>query len=225
MTETHLYRCFDSRGCLLYVGISVAAFKRIKQHESKASWFRNVDKITIKTFTTREEALEAEATAIRDEEPLFNIAIAARPLFDITPATQPDPEPRLTDKTVLNAPAPTSGSAFIRDDKVIGFALCITKTGFKSFVVEGRVNGRNRRSVIGPAYLFTVPEARDKARQLLAGMKMGIDPRKERRAQRISAARYAVHKLQSEIAAAIRELHHDKGHDTSRLHEAFGRIK
>ena len=53
----------------------------------------------------------------------------------------------------------TNGEGFIRDDRVIGFGLRTTASGFKSFIVEGRVKGQTRRFVIGPADRLTVAEA------------------------------------------------------------------
>ncbi len=77
-----------------------------------------------------------------------------------------------------------SRAGFLRDDKLIGFALRITPRGAKSFVVEARVAGRPKRFTIGPVQRFTVAEARDKARALLHGMTNGQDPQIERRAAR-----------------------------------------
>jgi integrase len=76
------------------------------------------------------------------------------------------------------------GQSFIRDDKVIGFALRTTANGFKSFIAEGRVKGQMRRFVIGPADRLTVVEARAKARTILADMTAGVDPQTARKASR-----------------------------------------
>jgi integrase len=73
---------------------------------------------------------------------------------------------------------------FIRDDRVVGFALRTTTNGFKSFVVEARVSGRVRRFTISPADRSTVAEARAQARQVLAGMVRGRDPAVAKRAKR-----------------------------------------
>jgi integrase len=77
-----------------------------------------------------------------------------------------------------------SRPGFLRDDKLIGFALRTTPRGAKSFVVEARVAGRPKRFTIGPVQRFTVAEAREKARALLHGMANGQDPQIERRAAR-----------------------------------------
>jgi integrase len=73
---------------------------------------------------------------------------------------------------------------FIRDDRVVGFALRTTPSGFKSFVVEARVQGRVRRFTLSPADRATVAEARAKARAILAGMSEGRDPAVAKRAKR-----------------------------------------
>jgi hypothetical protein len=86
--------------------------------------------------------------------------------------------------TITEALAKRAEPGFIRDDKVIGFAVRTTKNGFKSFIAEGRVNGRMRRFVIGSVERWTVADARNKARQILADMDQGVDPGKAQSAAR-----------------------------------------
>ena len=86
--------------------------------------------------------------------------------------------------TITEALVKGAKPGFIRDDRVIGFALRVTPGGFKSFVVEARVNGRVRRFTLSPADRMTVAEARAQARQVLAGMSKGRDPAVVRRAKR-----------------------------------------
>jgi Arm DNA-binding domain len=90
---------------------------------------------------------------------------------------------RITEELVRRVPH-LSRTTFIRDNQLIGFALRITTAGAKSFIAEARVNGRMCRFTIGPVERFTVVEARDKAKALLAGMTSGLDPRIARRASR-----------------------------------------
>jgi integrase len=73
---------------------------------------------------------------------------------------------------------------FLRDDRQIGFGLRVTPKGAKSFIAEGRVNGRMRRFTIGSAGRLTVNEARGRAQALLAGIHDGIDPQFKKRAAR-----------------------------------------
>jgi hypothetical protein len=44
---------------------------------------------------------------------------------------------------------PKSGQLFLRDDEITGFALRVTSNGAKSFVWEGRINGRTCRDTLG----------------------------------------------------------------------------
>lgn len=74
MTDTtSLYRHFNATGDLLYVGISINAFERYKQHASEKEWFDDVSNMTIERFDTRQCALEAEMSAIKNENPKYNI--------------------------------------------------------------------------------------------------------------------------------------------------------
>jgi hypothetical protein len=52
----------------------------------------------------------------------------------------------LTKAVVEAAKAPMRGQRFIRDDAIKGFALRVIASGAKSFVWEGRVNGRGAGS-------------------------------------------------------------------------------
>ncbi|MBZ9888163.1 AlpA family phage regulatory protein [Mesorhizobium sp. BR1-1-3] len=69
---TDLYRFYDMRGRLLYVGISVSALTRMQQHMKDKPWFQDVSDITIEKFETRELAVAAEELAIRTEMPIYN---------------------------------------------------------------------------------------------------------------------------------------------------------
>jgi len=42
-----LYRHFDATGRLLYVGISLFAFRRLAAHERNAGWWKDVRTVTI----------------------------------------------------------------------------------------------------------------------------------------------------------------------------------
>jgi hypothetical protein len=90
---------------------------------------------------------------------------------------------RITEALIRQIP-PARQTVFIRDDRLIGFALRITPAGAKSSIAESRVSGRMRRFTIGAASRFTVDEARTAARALLADMSSGKDPQATRRAAR-----------------------------------------
>lgn len=72
--STALYRHWNEAGRLLYVGISSNHFRRVGEHEALSHWFGEVSNITIEHFADRDEAVEAERSAILAERPIFNIA-------------------------------------------------------------------------------------------------------------------------------------------------------
>jgi integrase len=90
---------------------------------------------------------------------------------------------RITEEVVKRSSSATR-TLFLRDDRQVGFGLRVTPKGAKSFIAEGRVNGRMRRFTIGSAERFTVNEARGRAKALLAGMHDGVDPQFKKRAAR-----------------------------------------
>lgn len=71
--RTALYRHFDAQGALLYVGVSLNPFMRLRGHRLRSSWEQRISRISIEWFDTRKQALEAEFFAIRAEAPLHNI--------------------------------------------------------------------------------------------------------------------------------------------------------
>ena len=71
--SAQLYRHFDAAGELLYVGCSNNVIRRTEQHETQSHWFPEVVTITVEHFGNGLEALAAEAAAIRDENPKYNV--------------------------------------------------------------------------------------------------------------------------------------------------------
>jgi hypothetical protein len=92
---------------------------------------------------------------------------------------------RISKTTVENAPVPERGQAFIRDIDLKGFAVRITTTGIRSYVVEKRIGDRIRRITLGRHGELTPVQARKKAQQLMEQIAMGIDPiaKRQRRVQ------------------------------------------
>jgi hypothetical protein len=68
----YLYRHYDHAGDLLYVGISLSPMRRHEKHFAWANWRHLILRILIEPFASREEALQAEKCAIREEFPKFN---------------------------------------------------------------------------------------------------------------------------------------------------------
>lgn len=67
-----LYRFFDHTDVLLYVGITADLSARMKNHAKGKPWWTQIANITVEHFATRQEALDAEKKAIREEKPLHN---------------------------------------------------------------------------------------------------------------------------------------------------------
>lgn len=73
--ETHiLYRCFNRKSVLLYVGMTNHPESRFKQHRADKVWWKSVDHITLQRYPSRRDLAQAEADAIQEEQPKFNIA-------------------------------------------------------------------------------------------------------------------------------------------------------
>lgn len=85
MTQTALYRHWDTDDNLLYVGISLSAISRLGQHEAKSHWAEKIAKVTIQQYPTRHEAIAAERIAIANESPAFNVAHADNDNFRSAP--------------------------------------------------------------------------------------------------------------------------------------------
>jgi predicted GIY-YIG superfamily endonuclease len=68
-----VYRLFDTDDRLLYVGCSDDVHMRLNAHRCTQDWFPAVTRTTVEKFPTREEALAAELTAIRTENPIHNV--------------------------------------------------------------------------------------------------------------------------------------------------------
>ncbi|MET7900365.1 GIY-YIG nuclease family protein [Streptomyces sp. NPDC005355] len=71
--RTALYRCFDADEELLYVGISNDPANRWRQHQSTATWWRDVTMRTVEWYDDRPSAEAAERKAIQTECPRHNV--------------------------------------------------------------------------------------------------------------------------------------------------------
>lgn len=70
--KTALYRHFNVDGELLYIGISLSAVGRLKQHMADKGWAGDIASVHIEHYPTRKAALDAEREAIISEKPLWN---------------------------------------------------------------------------------------------------------------------------------------------------------
>jgi hypothetical protein len=67
-----LYRAFDSKGRLLYCGVSLCCISRAAKHRIAAPWFQDIARIDVEHFDHWDDARQAEIAAIRDERPVHN---------------------------------------------------------------------------------------------------------------------------------------------------------
>jgi hypothetical protein len=78
MSDQHaLYRFFDADENLLYIGITMNPAQRWRAHAHDKQWWHEVADIRIEKQSSRAAALTAEAVAIREECPRYNIVHAA----------------------------------------------------------------------------------------------------------------------------------------------------
>lgn len=69
--ETVLYRLYDERSVLLYVGITEELPKRLLRHSARL-WWPEVHTVCLEAYESRTQALRAESRAIAVEGPLHN---------------------------------------------------------------------------------------------------------------------------------------------------------
>ena len=92
--------------------------------------------------------------------------------------------PRIADKLVRELGAPASGNRITYDDEIRGFGVRITASGARSFILNYRAAGRERRITVGGYPAWNVASARDRAKELRRMVDRGEDPMAERHAER-----------------------------------------
>lgn len=92
--------------------------------------------------------------------------------------------PKLTKSIVDRSRIPEWGQSFVWCSEDRGFGVRINASGSRTFIAQGRVNGKVRRVSIGRQGVFTVEQARFHARELLRGMRLGVDPAEEKARKR-----------------------------------------
>ena len=95
----------------------------------------------------------------------------------------------LTDKIVDNLPRPASGNRITYDGghkAVRGFGARVTSAGARSFVLNYRADGRERRITIGSYPDWSTKAAREQAKELKRRIDVGEDPMAERHADRVA---------------------------------------
>jgi integrase len=94
---------------------------------------------------------------------------------------------KLTDRTVKALACPAQGNRITYDGELKGFGVRVTAAGAKSFILNYRIAGRERRLTIGAYPVWSVAAARKEASSLAQQIDRGIDPLGERQAEREAA--------------------------------------
>ena len=90
---------------------------------------------------------------------------------------------KLTKQVVDALPIPAKGQEFHWCSVTPGFAVRVTASGAKSYIVQGRVKGTGKESryTIGPCNLLGTDEARKRALSRLLEMHDGKNPQAEKK--------------------------------------------
>lgn len=68
-----VYRCYDKRDRLLYVGWSTNVATRLKHHRYRTKWGKRIARHTEQYYECRSDAGKEEKRAIREERPVHNV--------------------------------------------------------------------------------------------------------------------------------------------------------
>lgn len=88
---------------------------------------------------------------------------------------------KITKSYVEKLSTPATGQAFVRDAELKGFAVRITASGAKSFILEKRIDGKVKRLTLGRYPELTVEQARKEAHKLLGHIAVGRNPPAEKK--------------------------------------------
>ena len=112
---------------------------------------------------------------------------------------------RLSDRLVKSLPCPGKGNKVFYDTEIRGFGIRLTAANARSFVLNYRINGRERRYTIGGYPDWSVAAAREEAKRLKREVNKGHDPMGTRHEERAAPnvrdlgkrymAEYAVQKV------------------------------
>jgi hypothetical protein len=94
---------------------------------------------------------------------------------------------KLTKSAVESLPAPARGYSLHWDGELKGFGMRVTARGVKTFILQRRVNGKERRITIGRLGPLTAEQARREATKLLGAIATGRDPVAERKQAEVEA--------------------------------------
>lgn len=126
--------------------------------------------------------------------------------------------PTLTQKLIASL-TPKEGYYEVRDDRVPGFLIRVAPTGRMVYVCQF---ARGKRYTIGDMRLFTIEEARNKARLIVADYAAGIDPLATLRQTEVKG-KTLLQFLQDEYQSHM-TTHHTRKDAVERIGKAFPEI-
>jgi integrase len=96
---------------------------------------------------------------------------------------------RLTARNVAMLPLPSGKSEHVEwDDTLAGFGVRIRQGGKRTWVAQYRVHGKTQKATLGTVEAVHIDEARQEARNILAKVQLGGNPRAEKAMARASAS-------------------------------------
>jgi integrase len=116
----------------------------------------------------------------------------------------------LTKSQIEQAKPPATGRTVLWDHTLPGFGARVFPSGQRSFILQYRLPGSRKKqtATIGTYGQLTLPQARTKALELLAKLRLGSDPQAERKArakaESVGAELLTVRKLVGRYTAALR---------------------
>lgn len=94
---------------------------------------------------------------------------------------------KLTKTKVESLQIPPTSAAFFWDDELRGFGVKIMPSGKRTYIVQGRANGKSVRATLGAHGVLTCDEARKRAMSTLLGFSNGVNPRDTKKRNKAAA--------------------------------------
>jgi hypothetical protein len=121
--QAMVYRFFNGRNDLLYLGVTISPRGRWQAHKASAPWWSDVRWVSIKLYPHERSALDAEVVAIKTERPPFNKRSAAH--AKLTPSSCAPHESRMHSSRAILPRVGGGGGVGVRGGVFMAKALCI----------------------------------------------------------------------------------------------------
>jgi integrase len=126
---------------------------------------------------------------------------------------------RLTAAVIRTLTPPPGKTDFVHfDEDLPGFGLRVRATGAKTWMIQYAIGGRTRRMVLGPVALLDPGKARSTARDLLAQVRLGRDPAKEKFDARATSSSETFGLLLPRFLARQKERLKPRSYDETKRH-------